>query len=238
MDLNPYLPKQKPKKTATAEKKPAAEPQRGWSEDPFDLTAFSKANGDVQIKINSVRYRDLVIQRGRLTTKLADSVLKTSIDELMLADGTVGATATIDASRETAALDYQVSVTDVQARPLLQAFADTGLLGGKAEFQARGKAKGRNQKELVESLNGDGRFKFLDGAIHGINLAATLRKAKTLGLETGASETEKTDFTELSGSFVITDGMLDNRDFNMLAPVVRPERGLSHCHHKLLTTGS
>ena len=221
MDLNPYLPKQKPKKAATAEKKPAAEPQRGWSEDPIDLTALSKANGDVQIKINSIRYRGLVIQRGRLTAKLADGVLKTSIDELKLADGTVGATATIDASKETVALDYQVSIADVEARPLLKAFADTDRFSGRAHFQTKGKARGRNQKELVETLNGNGQFKFLNGAIHGINLAAVLRKAKTLGLETEASATQKTDFAELSGSFVITDGLLDNRDLKMVAPLVR-----------------
>ncbi|MCH8092832.1 MAG: hypothetical protein IIC57_10865, partial [Proteobacteria bacterium] len=73
----------------------------------------------------------------------------------------------------------------------------------------------------VESLNGDGRFKFIDGAIHGINLAATLRKAKTLGIGTSGGEAQKTDFAELSGSFTIKNGLLENRDFKMLAPLIR-----------------
>jgi AsmA protein len=145
--------------------------------------------------------------------------MKTSIDELKLADGTVGATATLDASGKVAALNYQISVAGIQSRPLLKAFADMDRLSGKADFEAKGKARGGNQKELVGSLNGDGRFKFLDGAIHGINLAAALRKVKTLGL--GSSEKEKTDFAELSASFVIKNGVLDNRDFKMLAPLIR-----------------
>lgn len=223
MDLNAYLPPQK-KKKARVEKKAAAKKGEqkkpgGWSEDPFDLTPLSKAKGDVQVKIGPTRYRDLVIQRGRMTAALAGGVMKTSIDELKLADGSVGATATVDASGKVAALNYQISVAGVQSRPLLKAFAGTDRLSGKAEFEARGKARGGNQKELVESLNGDGRFKFLDGAIHGINLAAALRKAKTLGL--GSSEKEKTDFAELSASFVIKNGVLDNRDFKMLAPLIR-----------------
>jgi len=112
-----------------------------------------------------------------------------------------------------------VSVNGVEARPLLKVFAGTDRLSGKTEFQAKGQAKGRSQKELVESLNGNGQFKFLNGAIHGINLAAALRRAKTLGF--GGSESEKTDFAELSGSFTIKNGVLENRDLKMLAPLVR-----------------
>ena len=223
MDLNAYLPAPK-KKEARVEQKAAAKKAKGkkpggWSEDPFDLTPLSKAKGDVQIRIASTRYRDLVIQRGRITAALAGGVMKTSIDELKLADGIVGATATLDASGKVAALNYQISVAGIQSRPLLKAFADMDRLSGKADFEAKGKARGGNQKELVGSLNGDGRFKFLDGAIHGINLAAALRKVKTLGL--GSSENEKTDFAELSASFVIKNGVLDNRDFKMLAPLIR-----------------
>ena len=223
MDLNAYLPpekkkKAKVKKRATAKKAEQKKPG-GWSEEPFDLTPLSKTNGDVQVKIASVRYRDLVIQSGRMAATLAGGILKTSIDELKLADGTVSASATLDGSGSGAAIDYQISVAGVQSRPLLKAFAGTDRLSGKALFEAKGKAKGGNQKELVESLNGNGRFKFLDGAIHGINLAASLRKVKTLGF--GGSEKKKTDFAELSGSFVIKQGVLDNRDFKILAPLVR-----------------
>jgi AsmA protein len=143
------------------------------------------------------------------------------VEQLKLAEGTISATAKIDASKPVAVLDYQASITGVEARKLLKTFADNDRLSGKAAFQAKGKARGRNQKELVESLNGDGKFKFLDGAIHGINLAATLRKAKTLGVGASAGETQKTDFAELSGSFTIKNGLLENRDFKMLAPLVR-----------------
>ena len=36
-----------------------------------------------------------------------------------------------------------------------------------------------------------------------------------------SGETEKTDFAELSGSYVITKGLLTNQDLQMLAPLVR-----------------
>jgi hypothetical protein len=87
-------------------------------------------------------------------------------------------------------------------------------------FDARGNAHGGNQLQVVSTLMGDGRIRFLDGAINGINLAETLRSAGSLGLgDTGGPQ--KTDFAELGGSFVITNGVIDNRDLRMLAPLVR-----------------
>jgi AsmA protein len=70
-------------------------------------------------------------------------------------------------------------------------------------------------------MNGDGRTKFLDGAIHGINLAATLRRAKSFRLDSSDREMQKTDFAELSGTYVIRDGIIENGDLKMLAPLIR-----------------
>ncbi len=220
-NLNAYLPAPAAEKKAPAKPKTGKQRPGGWSEEPLDFSPLSKANGDIDVKIGTIRYKDLLIQNGRIRVSIANGVLTTSIEQLKLAEGTISATAKIDASKPAAVLDYQASITGVEARKLLKTFADNDRLSGKANFQTRGKARGRTQKELVESLNGDGRFKFIDGAIHGINLAATLRKAKTLGIGASGGEAQKTDFAELSGSFTIKNGLLENRDFKMLAPLIR-----------------
>ena len=54
-----------------------------------------------------------------------------------------------------------------------------------------------------------------------MNIAETLRNAQNLNFGGDGGGAQKTDFSELSGSFVITDGVVDNRDFKMLAPLVR-----------------
>jgi len=46
-----------------------------------------------------------------------------------------------------------------------------------------------------------------------------LRQVGSLGL--GDSQTEKTDFAELDGTFTIKDGILANHDLKMLAPLFR-----------------
>ncbi len=94
------------------------------------------------------------------------------------------------------------------------------ISSGKLNFEARGRARGANQKQIVESLNGAGAFTFLDGAIEGFDLAGTLRNLGQLGMASDGGK-PKTDFTELSGSYTIADGLLQNGDLKMLAPLVR-----------------
>jgi AsmA protein len=222
-DLNAYLPKSEPKKKAAPKKEeaPPKEPA-GWSEEPLDFSPLSKANGDVEIRIGSLRYGDLTIKPGLIKAVIDNGVLKVSIEELKASGGNMTAAATVNTSSETATFDYEANISGIEARPLLKTFAGFDRLSGKAELQAKGTAQGNNQKEVIGSLNGDSLIKFLDGAIHGINLAATLRKAKSLGFEKDkAGESEKTDFAELSGSFVIKDGIVENHDLKMLAPLVR-----------------
>lgn len=215
-DLNAYLPARQEQN----KKKPAsATPPEGWSDAPIDLSGLRQAEGKATVKIGSVRYGDVRIEAGTATATLAKAMLKAAADKVRLAGGTIDLGATIDASKVAPAIGYQVAVSGVQARPVLQTFAGTDRLSGRLDFQTTGRTTGASQKRMVERLNGEGRFLFKDGAIHGINIPAALRKAKTLGF--GERREEKTDFAELSGSFTIKDGVLENRDLKMLAPLVR-----------------
>jgi AsmA protein len=222
LDLDAYLPPQKAGKKkdkgAAGKAKPAPAAQ-GWSAEPIDLAPLRQINADISIETGSVRYRGLEIARSRATLKLVGGVLDFKLEDLAVADGAVTAAAHLDGSGKSAALDYQASVEGVQALPVLAALADVDYLSGTANLAAKGSARGRSEKELVSSLNGDGRFQVLDGAIEGFDLAATLRNMGSVSLVSGASE--KTDFAELSGSYVITKGRLTNQDLQMLAPLVR-----------------
>jgi AsmA protein len=62
-----------------------------------------------------------------------------------------------------------------------------------------------------------------DGAIKGINIGELLRKARSLGSrsEGQADPKEKTDFSELSASFAIKNGVAHNEDLEVKAPVFR-----------------
>ena len=223
-DLDAYLPPAEQKKS-TPKKQPqektAKQESSGWSEEPLDLSGLSKANADILLEIVSLHYRDITIQPGRIKAVLKNGVLEAALEEVQVADGVINSTVKLDGSGESLGLDYQLTISGLEARPFLQTFAGTDRLSGQTAFETKGALKGRNQKELVSSLQGDGNFKFQDGAIHGVNIAGTLRKAKSLGFSSEDEEEVKTDFAELSGSFVITDGVVVNQDLKMLAPLLK-----------------
>lgn len=221
-NINAYLPKSSPSpKTVPGKEQPAGAQTAGWSEEPLDLSPLSKVNADILVTIGSLHYGEVVIKRGRFKVLLNNGVLKAAIEELKLAGGDIKAEFNVDGSGQAVSLDYQASISGVKSRPLLKTFAGNDRLSGKMDFSAKGKARGRNQKEIVESLNGNGQFKFRDGAIHGINIAAKLRKAKSLDFGGKSSRAEKTDFAELSASYTLTNGLLKNRDFKLAAPLLR-----------------
>jgi hypothetical protein len=151
---------------------------------------------------------------------LAGGNLKADVTEVQFAPGQLSASAVVDGSGDGADITYQVALKGVESKPFLQSFAGTDILSGRLNLETKGSARGVSQKQIVSSLNGDGAFAFLDGAIEGFDLAGTLRNVGQLGVASGG-EKPKTDFSELSGSFTITDGVLDNRDMKMLAPLVR-----------------
>ncbi len=220
-DLNAYLPPEKEGEAAAeAEAAPAGKKTEGWSEEPIDFSPLKQANGEAKITIGKILYKEVTIENGVITVSVQNGVLNAAIDKLGMAGGTVDTKVTIDASQPKAALAYQATIANMQVLPLLKSFAGTDRLSGTANFNANGQAVGSNQKQIVETLNGGGGFKFLDGAIHGINIAETIRSLGSLGFgEEGPPQ--KTDFAEISGTFNIVNGLLENRDFQMLAPLLR-----------------
>jgi len=63
---------------------------------------------------------------------------------------------------------------------------------------------------------------FSNGAIEGINIPAMVRGLKQ-GKLSGwkATEREKTDFSSLSGTYVVQQGIAYNKDLNLVGPLIR-----------------
>lgn len=215
-DMNAYLPKAEPKKTKEPVKK--KEPAQ-WSSEPIDFSALAKYDGDIQINISSLKYGEIEINPGQVDLKLQNSILKTSVKNFHFAGGSLEAAAMVNASNPVATIGYKAGVNGIEAGPVLKTVSGKAAITGKTILQTEGSTKGRSQKDFIESLNGKGNFKFTDGAVNGFNIASSLRKAGTLGLGSGAAQ--KTDFAELSGSFQIVNGVVDNRDLKMQAPLLR-----------------
>jgi AsmA protein len=77
---------------------------------------------------------------------------------------------------------------------------------------------------MKRSLAGTAKVRLRDGAIKGIDIAELLRKARAAaGKQSGqaADSKERTDFSELSASFSIKNGVAHNEDLDAKSPLLR-----------------
>ncbi len=112
----------------------------------------------------------------------------------------------------------------VQIGPLLADLQGKPLLEGTANLSAKLTAQGIDAPTLTRSLNGEARFSIDHGALHGINIAQLIREgmAKVKGQSAPKAQApRKTDFTALSGSAQVRNGVAHNRDLSAKSPLLR-----------------
>lgn len=225
LDLNPYLPPE-------AEKKPSAPGGSGgggsaggapadWSDEPIDMAGLRALNADLSFSAQAIRVREIKIGKSAVKVTLKDGRLVTDLSELNLYEGTGKALLTVDASKDVATIESNLTLAGVQAQPLLTDAADFKRLSGTAEATSTVTTRGKSERELVANANGNGAVTFKDGAVTGFNLAALLRDFNPAALQKGFDEAQKTDFAELAGTYTIKNGLLNNPDLRMLAPLIR-----------------
>jgi AsmA protein len=110
--------------------------------------------------------------------------------------------------------------------PLLKDVAQKDMVEGRGNIALDVNAAGPTVEAMKRALAGTARVALKDGAYKGFNLAEALRKAKTaLGgskeEKAAAGETQKTDFSEMTASFTIKNGVAHNEDLDVKAPLFR-----------------
>jgi AsmA protein len=232
LDVNPYLGEPDsaamskdagkggsvPGGTATAPAKPA---QQGWSTEPIDASALRTVNADVSLSTGALIYQKIQIGKSALKVALNGGKMVANLTEMALYNGNGKAEIVVDGSGAVPAINQSIELTNIDSFPLLRDAADMKRLEGKANAKYAIAGRGRNQKEIVSSLNGDGNVKFLDGAIRGVNIAAMVRNVSTAFVKQGFDDSQKTDFAELGGTFTIRNGLFETKDLALQAPLLR-----------------
>ena len=225
VDLNPYLP---PETGEGDEAASGGQPAGGgaagdagsWSDEPIALPPIGGAEVDFELAVDSLRLRDLQLDRSVLAVRLDGAALNADLREIALYGGRGSGQLDLKVADATPAINAQFQLDGLNARPFLSDAADFERLEGTASAQVSVTTQGRSQRELVQNLNGEGQATFANGAIVGINLAEMVRNVAS-AFQGGGGGERKTDFAELSGTFRIRNGILTNDDLWLQAPVLR-----------------
>lgn len=182
----------------------------------------------VNLKMN-LTATAILVDSIKTTNWLMDLVLKDGVLDLnrLSADlygGKLLTSARFDARNKLAHYQFDSNISGIQIRPLLTDAAEVDLVAGMTKLNIAGSGKSLLPDNIKRNLMAKGQFDVADGAIHGVNIPRMIRdaKAKLAGdLNTTSTGEKKTDFTSLTGSFSIENGVVSNPDLAMASPLIR-----------------
>ncbi|MFM5128526.1 AsmA family protein [Aeromonas veronii] len=189
-----------------------------------DLGALKGVDLDGRLQLGSLRLKGLDLGAVDLQVALAKGLLTLKQFSATVAGGQVSAKGVLDARQQPATYKVHKQVAGVNIRPLLQTLAQSDLLEGKGDLDVQVQGRGLSPLALRNGMQGKVTLKLSDGALHGINLPEMIREARATLTGKGAEqvkEARKTDFSALTASFQIADGIARSNDIQLFAPALR-----------------
>ncbi len=229
IDLDRYLPpaaEEGPKAPLPPAGQPADELPAGAPQPAPLFPVETLRQLDVQgvFRIGQLIIQKLKAQDVSLSLESKGGQLKLEDQVQRFYDGSLKGSFGLDVRGATPKLSIVQRLDKVQAGPLLADLSGKEQLTGTARFSANLSASGQHQQALMQSLGGKLDLAFLKGAVKGFNLARTVRevKARVKGEALPPdNQPNQTDFSELTGSAVITKGVVVNQDLLAKSPFLR-----------------
>ena len=192
-----------------------------WSDAPIVVPPLDGLEVDFDLSVASLLVQELKLDRTRLLATLHGGRLELDLQEIALYGGRGQGRLEFELVDGKPTVVETFALEGLNAHPFLTDAAGFDRLEGTAAIELELRTFGDSERRLVRNLAGNGRVAFTDGALVGVNLAAMVRNVTSAFRGATAEEVQKTDFAELGGSFTIDNGLVDNDDMQLLAPLLR-----------------
>ncbi len=226
IDADRYLGKSKqagapPSKSGTGNKAAA--------EQPIDLSGLRDLRATGSVQIGALKVNNIKATSVRAGLRAGGGKIDVSSLSARLYGGSANGSLSATASNAPRFAVRQ-NLAGINIGPLLQDAIDKTPIEGRGNVSLDVTSAGGSFAQIKKSLDGTARLALQDGAVHGVNVAQVIRNAKAkIGELRGAepaqsgtgSTTEKTDFSEMTGSFRITNGVARNDDLSVKSPLIR-----------------
>lgn len=209
--------------------KPTAAATAAAPEAPLDLAALKDLHASGSVKIGALTVKNIKASNVRFDLRAAAGKVVVSPLAANLYGGTVAGTLSVAASNPSR-VEIRQNLQGINLGALLKDAIGKEPVDGKGNLQLDVRMQGTSVTQMKKGLNGSARLELRDGAVRGINVAQAIRDAKAkVGTIKGGeaprtgtgSGNEKTDFSELSASFRIANGVAHNDDLTMKSPLIR-----------------
>jgi uncharacterized protein involved in outer membrane biogenesis len=216
LDADRYIAKGDPKAKSTGDT-------------PIDLSALKKLNATGEAKIGWLKLANVKTENVNLGLKAGEGIATLSPFSANLYGGSMAGALKVDA-RATPSIAFKQAMKGVSVGPLMVDAINNDMLSGTGTVNVDVNTQGNSVNALKKGLAGNASLNLADGALKGVDIAGSIRdlknKVNILGKkDANADKSKKTDFSELTATFDIKNGVAHNEDLAMKAPVLRLAKG-------------
>ncbi|HWY23493.1 MAG TPA: AsmA family protein, partial [Nevskia sp.] len=189
---------------------------------PLPLDKLDGFNAAGTVDIARLKLKNLGLANVQLKLAAAKGAQKTVELNAALYGGSLASTTRIGPGARPS-LAQTLKLASINAGPLLLDFMGKDYVTGTGNFSLDVTSSGRSVGEIKRALNGSTSVALQNGAVKGFNLAQILRQGQALygGQVPQDSGAQQTDFTTMSASGKISNGVLRSDDLNAASPLLR-----------------
>ncbi|NOI66393.1 AsmA family protein [Vibrio sp. 99-8-1] len=190
-----------------------------------DLSALKTL--DIQGKVTIDKFKANNVRMQKVTTSFAvdRGVVDLNSFTSNLYQGSISASAQLDARKSPASYWAKKKIVGVQVQPLLKDAVDNDMVEGTGNIDVNVKGMSLTPTGLKKNLAGVVKINFADGAVNGINIAQIIRvnyaKIKGETVEQSAQESQKTDFSAMKATLKLSKGQMTTNDLTVSSPLLR-----------------
>lgn len=193
-------------------------------EPKIDLSALKSLNLRGTVKVGQLQVQNVKAANVRLNINAAGGKLDVAPHSMNLYDGSLNGALSVNANGNTVALKQ--TLAGVNINPLMKDAVDKDLIEGRGTVQLDVTTRGDTVTAMKKALAGTASLSLKDGAVKGIDLAKQFRELKAKfsrkeDVVQAAKKTDKTDFSEMTASFRIANGVARNDDLAAKSPFLR-----------------
>ncbi|MGD9499302.1 MAG: AsmA family protein [Halothiobacillus sp.] len=231
-DVNPYLPpgtaaaKPSEHKPAGAQGSLTDQPKPVASADmeiPLPVDALRKLNLDAEINLDQLTYQKYQLKQLALAVLASGGQINMKQFDFMSFGGTIQTQAALDVRGAVPDWQTKLDARNIALQPALTAAMNEDRLSGTGDVRLALRTQGARLSKLKSALDGTADFSLRNGQIKGVDLGYMLRaaQARLQGETTAVPRTQATDFSAISGSAIIRNGVAHNDDLKGASPLLR-----------------
>lgn len=221
IDIDRYLPTESKQEKAST---PPPQNAATAAANELPLDSIRQINTKGTLDIGKLTVNSTHSEKIHLEINAANGLIKLHPVSANLYQGLYQGNISLDARGRVLKFALHHNLKNVQVGPLLKDLTGDDKISGTANNRIKLRGSGANVDQIKQTLSGSGQFSFTDGAVKGVNIADSIRRAEAAlkGETLPPSDAPlKTDFSSLTGSFTAAKGTITNKDLLAKSPLLR-----------------